>query len=179
MRCTSALLFLFFTSALYANEVLEVVELKLLDALDETRGWCVDLFAHGKNAMPQGGFQGHTCFMYRGTGPAEDQGFDRHKIKAEGKFHLVYSGVCMTLHENRAGSFVGAEKCTDEKAQQFTLTEQGRIMARAEPELCLTLGMHSVPSSERVESASTPPPKTNDKIHLVRGLSRKMYRPER
>ena len=43
------------------------VEIKLIDALDEPRSWCVDLFAHRQNALPLGGFQGHNCFFGHGA----------------------------------------------------------------------------------------------------------------
>ena len=67
-----ALLSVFLVPAAQAD----VVEIKLVDPQDETRGWCVDLFAHLTNAMPVGGFQGHDCFLYFGSGPQVDQGFD-------------------------------------------------------------------------------------------------------
>ena len=76
----------------------DVVEIKLADAQDETRGWCVDLFAHLTNAMPLGGFQGHDCFLYFGSGPQIDQGFDEELI-AESRFRLPYWDVCMTLQD--------------------------------------------------------------------------------
>jgi len=171
MRLSIVIVALIFSSILCANEAPEVAELKLLNPLDEMRGWCVDLFADHKDAMPQGGFQGHTCFMYMGDGPTEDQGFDVQKVRDAGKFHLLYWDVCMTLHQANAGSFVAAEKCTDEKAQQFDLGVNGRITPLAVPELCLTLGAHSVPGGGQLAPVGTRPPKSNDKIHLIRRLT--------
>jgi len=162
---------LILSTALWAAETPETAEIKLLSPLDETRGWCVDLFAHRKGANPLGGFQGHNCFMYFGEGPTEDQGFNVSQIKNEGKFHLVYWDVCMTLHEPVAGAFVASEKCSGELAQQFEFDQDGRVMPLAAPELCLTLGTRSVPGGGRLAAVGTRPPKSNEKIHLIRRLS--------
>lgn len=176
MRCLIILLMLLCSSAWAAKQPvnqtdIETAELKLLNALDETRGWCVDLFAHRTGALPIGGFQGHNCFMYMGFGPTEDQGFVVETAKKEGRFHLLYWDVCMTLHENKAGSFVAAEACTDELGQKFTWADDGRITPDAAPELCLTMGKHSVPGGGRLAPVGTRPPKSNEKIHLIRRLS--------
>lgn len=161
----------FFTpvSVMAADDVV-TAELKLLSPLDETRGWCVDLFAHRKGANPLGGFQGHNCFMYMGDGPTEDQGFDVAKTK-QGTFHLVYWDVCMTMHEPVAGAFVASEKCTGEPAQQFEFAKDGRVIPTAVPDLCLTLGRRSVPGGGRLAPVGTRPPESNDKIHLIRRLT--------
>ena len=156
----------------------ETAELTLLSPLDETRGWCVDLFAHRQRAMPQGGFQGHNCFLYLGDGPTEDQGFDVNMLKEDGKLYLPYWDVCMTLHEPNARSFVAAETCSGERAQQFEFGEDGRVIAVAAPDLCLTLGAHSVPGGGRLAPVGTRPPANNEKIHIIRRLTFETCSPE-
>ena len=149
----------------------KVAEIKLLDPLDETRGWCVDLFAHRTNAIPLGGFQGHNCFLYMGLGPTEDQGFDIEQIKDKGEFYLVFWDVCMTLYEPKSGSFVAAESCSGEKNQQFELRDDGQIVSKQAPELCLTLGALSIPGGGRLAPVGARPPATNEGIPQIRRLT--------
>lgn len=136
-----------------------LAEIKLINPLEETRGWCVDLFAHLTGGLPVGGFQGHNCFLYMGGGPTEDQGFDAEMFLNEGKIRLAYFDICMTVHEPNAGSFVASEPCTGEANQQFDIKETGEIVSVSAPQLCLTLG-------DRVVTGGGGVP-----IHLIRGLS--------
>ena len=136
-----------------------LTEMKLISPLEETRGWCVDLFAHLTGGLPVGGFQGHTCFSYEANGVTEDQGFDRERIEASGEIRIVYFDRCMTLHEPKAGSFVAADPCDDGKAQDFEFQADGRIVPVSTPDLCLTMGTDSVPGGG------------GNPIHLIRKLS--------
>ncbi len=136
-----------------------LTEMKLNSPLEETHGWCVDLFAHLTGGLPIGGFQGHTCFSYAGNGVTEDQGFDLEQIAAKSQIRIVYFDRCMTLHEPNPGSFVAAEPCNDGEAQDFELQANGRIVPGSAPDLCLTMGTDSVPGG-----GGAP-------IHLIRKLS--------
>ena len=148
----------------------EVVEIKLIDAQDETRGWCVDLFAHLTNAKPLGGFQGHDCFLYFGRGPQIDQGFVEALIP-QGEFRLPYWDICMTLQEPKHHSFVAAEPCNGERAQQITMQDNGRITPDMAPELCLTLGSITIPGGGRLAAVGARPPADNEGIPQIRRLS--------
>lgn len=161
-----ALLSIFLFQAAHAG----VVEIKLVDAQDETRGWCVDLFAHLTNAMPLGGFQGHDCFLYFGSGPQIDQGFDEALI-AKGRFRLPHWDVCMTLQEPKHHSYVAAEPCSDEPAQKITLHEDGRITPDAAPELCLTIGSITIPGGGRLAPEGARPPANNEDIPQIRRMT--------
>jgi len=136
-----------------------LTEVKLISPLEETRGWCVDLFAHLTGGLPIGGFQGHNCFSYMGNGVTEDQGFDFEQIEETGEIRIVYFDRCMTLHEPNPGSFVAAEPCDGAAAQQFEIQANGRIVPERAPDLCLTMGTDSVPGGG------------GDPIHLIRKLS--------
>lgn len=152
-------------------EVVQLAEIKLIDSLDETRGWCVDLFAHLTNAMPLGGFQGHNCFLYMGRGPTQDQGFEVRRIREEGVFELSHFNMCMTMQEPRSGSYVGAEPCVGEPAQQFDMREDGRIVSRSAPDLCLTMGDTTVPGGGRLAAVGARPPANNTNIPQIRKLT--------
>ena len=53
----------------------EVVEIYLLETLDESRGFCLDIKGYKSNANIDNGLQAHTCYSYQGM-VAVDQGFD-------------------------------------------------------------------------------------------------------
>ena len=59
IKFASWLVTIVFSSTLHAQTL---AEMKLISPLEETRGWCVDLFAHLTGGQPIGGFQGHSCF---------------------------------------------------------------------------------------------------------------------
>jgi len=148
----------------------DVVEIKLADTQDEARGWCVDLFAHLTNALPLGGFQGHDCFLYFGSGPQVDQGFDEELI-AEGRFQLPHWDICMTLQEPKHHSYVAAEPCSDDPAQKITMHDNGRITPDTAPELCLTIGSITIPGGGRLAPLGARPPVDNADIPQIRRMT--------
>ena len=144
--------------------------IQLMDPLDDSRGWCVDLFAHLTGALPLGGLQGHNCFLYMGRGPTEDQGFDAELIEEQGEIRMIHFDMCMTLHEPNPGSFVPIETCNDGEAQDFEMTADGRIAPLMAPELCLTLGAASVPGGGRLATVGREA-RNNDNIPQIRRLT--------
>ena len=144
--------------------------IQLIDPLDDSRGWCVDLFAHLTGALPLGGLQGHNCFLYMGRGPTEDQGFDAELIEQRGEIRIIHFDMCMTLHEPNPGSFVPIETCNDGEAQDFEMTADGRIVPAMAPELCLTLGATSVPGGGRLAAVGREA-RNNDNIPQIRRLT--------
>lgn len=161
-RITTAMLISLALLAQTANVTAATVtkaELKLIAPLEEARGWCVDLFGHLTGGIPAGGFQGHNCFLYMGNGPTEDQGFDAEMFNEKGVIRLEYFDICMTLYEEKAGSFVASEPCIDDDSQKFDIKDSGEIVSLAAPGLCLTMGSRIVTGGG------------GDPIHLIRKLS--------
>ena len=144
--------------------------IQLIDPLDDSRGWCVDLFAHLTGALPLGGLQGHNCFLYMGRGPTEDQGFDAELIEARGEIRIIHFDMCMTLHDPNPGSFVPIETCNDGEDQDFEMTADGRILPLMAPDLCLTLGATSVPGGGRLAPVGREA-QNNDNIPQIRRLT--------
>lgn len=115
-------------------------EVKLVAALEEDRGWCLDLRGAQQNAAPIGGVHGHTCYTYQGNGVALDQGFFVENVQENNEFRMSgFPDLCMTLYEPRAGSFISIETCDDRASQDFVLDESGKIYSETHPELCMTL----------------------------------------
>ena len=131
-----SLLFLF---AINANAETPV-EVKLIAAIEEDRGWCLDLRGRLTNAQPIGGLHGHTCDSYAGNGLAPDQAYALESIQEKSEFRLIeYNDKCMTLYETQAGSFISMETCDGRATQQMTMNESGQIFPKMMPELCLTM----------------------------------------
>ncbi len=64
--------------AAYATEL---VEIKLIEPIDEARGYCLNIAGgRGTNAPLDKGLQAHTCYDYTG-GLLEDQSFDAALIE--------------------------------------------------------------------------------------------------
>ena len=116
------------------------VEVKLKAAIEEDRGWCLDLRGGTRNAVAIGGIHGHTCYAYQGNGPARDQAFSQEDIETNNTFRLTgFENKCMTLYEPKEGSFISLETCDGREAQQITMTADGRIKPVKMPELCMTM----------------------------------------
>jgi len=131
---------LFFASAALADRAVEVVLIETLP--DEARGWCIDAAGHQQNAIMAGGVHGHTCYSYEER-IGVDQGFSAEGIE-EGYFRLVEFDHCMSMSINESGSWIALTPCDGRIEQQFEMTDDGLIISRAAPELCITLGLDMV-----------------------------------
>jgi|GEM_PF-5292912 len=74
----------------------ELVEVRLVDDVDQSRGYCPDIAGRrGTDAPLDKGLQAHTCYDYTG-GLLEDQSFDATLIE-QGQFRIPYFDVCMSV----------------------------------------------------------------------------------
>lgn len=164
-------------SATIDDAPVELVEIKLIDAQDEARGYCVDLFDHLTRAQPIAGLQAHDCFLYMGDGPKQDQGFDLTLFNKTGQLRLAHFDICMEVHNPQAsspGSFVATEACTGSPVQTFKINDQGAISPQANEELCLTIGDTTVPGGPRVVPPGIDmvfPPENNNNMAAIRRLT--------
>lgn len=136
------------------------VEVKLIAAMEEDRGWCLDLRGRMNNAAPIGGVHGHTCDTYSGNGPIVDQAFSMDTILQEDEFRLLaFFDKCMTLYAPGEGSFVSLETCDGRETQGIMMNEKGQIIPKMLPELCLTAGAVVLPGGG------------GNPLHLMRDIS--------
>ena len=76
---TSLIIFLCITvSVVWGKTEVNLVEIKLLDNLDDKRGFCIDIRGHKSKAKIERGLQTHTCYSYQGD-IAVEQGFDANR----------------------------------------------------------------------------------------------------
>ena len=130
-----------FASAALADKAVEVVLIETLP--DEARGWCIDAAGHQQNAIMVGGVHGHTCYSYEGR-IAVDQGFSLEDIENKGVFRLMAFDHCMSMAIREPDSWIALTPCDGRVEQQFEITDDGRIISKAAPELCITLGTDMV-----------------------------------
>jgi hypothetical protein len=66
----------------------ETAEVYLLNNLNDSRGFCVDMTGYKTNADVNKVLQTHSCYSYQGS-VSVDQGFDVSKI-SNGEFNLPF-----------------------------------------------------------------------------------------
>ena len=140
-------------------EAWPLVEVKLVDDLDEPRGYCLDVAGgKGTNAVIGKGLQAHTCYGYTGNF-LEDQSFDLTLLE-NGTFFINYFNVCMTAESLNQGVGVVLEKCAGSSKQKFSLESNGNIITALRKNLCVTVN-----GAEKQEGKGGSP------VHVMRSLS--------
>jgi hypothetical protein len=145
------------TGSVFASEL---VEIRLVDDIDENRGYCLDIAGgKGTSAPVENGLQAHTCYDYTGA-LLEDQGFDVELIDA-GQFKITYFDVCMVASSNEAGASLMLAACDSASAlQKFSIEENGSLVLNDNPDLCIT-----VSSTEKREGRGATP------VHVMRPIT--------
>ncbi len=137
----------------------KLVEVRLVDDIDEARGYCLDVAGgQGTRAPLNKGLQAHTCYDYKGR-LLEDQSFDPALIK-ENMFKLPYFDVCMQASSLQASAAIELAKCNGASNQEFSLQQDGHLVLVANPELCVTANMN-----HKKEGRGGRP------VHVMRSLS--------
>ena len=76
----------------------ETVEVYLLNTLNDSRGYCIDMKGYKTNADINKSLQAHSCYSYQGE-ISVDQGFDIAKITDE-EFYIRHFKVCVEAEKN-------------------------------------------------------------------------------
>jgi hypothetical protein len=135
----------------------ETVEVYLLNNLNDTRGFCIDMTGYKTNADVNKALQTHSCYSYQGS-VSVDQGFDVSKI-SNGEFNLPFFNVCMEVENAETSSGLILGGCDKSPKQQFVFEDDGKIKPVNDPGLCLTA------SGDYREGGGGSP------VHLIRDLS--------
>ena len=135
----------------------ETVEVYLLNNLNDTRGFCIDMTGYKTNADVNKALQTHSCYSYQGS-VSVDQGFDVSKIST-GEFSLPFFNVCMEVENTESSSGLILRVCDNNPKQQFVFEDDGKIKPVNDLGLCLTA------SSDYREGGGGSP------VHLIRDLS--------
>ena len=133
------------------------VEIYLIDNLDDSRGYCLDMKGYKENADTSRNMQVHTCYSYQGE-IAVDQGFNKGKI-AEKEFYISHFKVCLEAENIESSSTIELNSCDKNQKQKFILQSNGKINPEGNINLCLTASV-----SSREGGGGNP-------VHLIRDLS--------
>lgn len=138
----------------------KLVEIRLIDAVDEARGYCLDVSGgKGEGAAVEKGLQAHTCYDYTGS-LLVDQSFDAALVASSGEFKIPHFNVCMTASGTQVGASLQLTACEGKDTQLFTLKPDGQIVLQSNDTLCVT-----VSSTEKKEG------KGGDPKHVMRPVS--------
>ena len=134
------------------------VEIYLLNQLDDSRGFCIDIRGHKLKAKIDKGLQAHTCYSYQGK-ISPDQGFDSLKL-TKNQFFLPSFNVCMEASSLETSSNLKLGKCDRNKLQNFEWSNKNEIRLIGNKKLCLTVDQ----GQSKKGGGGTP-------VHLMRNLS--------
>ena len=71
----------------------QIGEVYLLNTLNDSRGYCIDMKGYKNNADINKSLQAHSCYSYQGE-ISVDQGFNVSNISNE-EFNIPHFKVCM------------------------------------------------------------------------------------
>ena len=134
------------------------VEIYLLNQLDDSRGFCIDIKGHKLKAQINKGLQAHTCYSYQGK-ISPDQGFNSLKL-TKNQFILPSFNVCMEASSLTPSTNLRLRKCDRNKLQNFELSNKNEIRLIANRKLCITVDQ----GQSKKGGGGSP-------IHLMRNLS--------
>ena len=134
------------------------VEIYLLNQLDDSRGFCIDIKGHKLKAQINKGLQAHTCYSYQGE-ISPDQGFNSRKL-TKNQFILTSFNVCMEASSLTPPANLRLKKCDRNKLQNFEWSTENKIHLVGNRKLCLTVDQ----GQSKKGGGGSP-------IHLMRNLS--------
>ena len=137
------------------------VEVYLLNQLDDSRGFCIDVRGHKFKAQINKGLQAHTCYSYQGE-ISPDQGFSSLKL-TKNQFILPSFNVCMEASSLTPSSNLRLRKCDRNKLQNFEWSNKNKIHLIDNRKLCLTVDQ----GQSKKGGGGSP-------VHLMRNLSLKL-----
>ena len=134
------------------------VEVYLLNQLDDSRSFCIDVRGHKFKAQVNKGLQAHTCYSYQGE-ISPDQGFNSLKL-TKNQFFLPVFNTCMEASSLTPSAELRLRKCNRNKLQNFEWTNKNQIRLISNRKLCLTVDQ----GQSKKGGGGTP-------VHLMRNLS--------
>lgn len=106
--------------------------LRTVQALDEPRGYCLDIRGEGQSLQLDEPLQAHTC---KYGAPLDDQRFER---TADGAIRAAAYDRCLTAASLTAGAQLGVRPCGTAATQRWSMV-WGRLSPLSRPDLCVTV----------------------------------------
>ena len=149
--------YLFFTASnVWSKSGVDLVEIKLLNDLDDKRGFCIDIKGYKFRAKIKRGIQAHTCYSYQGE-IAVDQGLDTKKLKQK---QLFFPNFNVCVHPSSYNNPLRLILVGCKNTQEFIFAEDNTIRLKNYTNLCLTVAK----KPSRKGRGGSP-------LHLMRNLS--------
>ncbi len=117
--------------------------LRTIQALDDARGYCLDIRGEGATLQLDQPLQAHTC---KYGGPLDDQRFES---TPDGAVKAAAYNRCLAVASLAAGAHLVLQPCSSAATQRWTMT-WGRLSPKSRPELCVTF------AGNKGEPAGTP-----------------------
>ena len=117
--------------------------LRTIHALDDARGYCLDIAGPPETLRLDDPLQLHTC---KYGAPLDDQRFER---TADGAIRATRYGRCLAAAALEPGARLLVRTCADAPAQRWSMA-WGRLSPASRPELCVAA------AGEKGEPAGTP-----------------------
>jgi acetyl esterase/lipase len=105
--------------------------LRTISALDEPRGYCLDISGSGPTLDLNAPLQAHTC---KGQSPLDDQLFELAEQQVRASEH----DRCLAVEAPEAGQTLHLRGCSDSRLQRWRFVD-GRLSLASRPELCVAL----------------------------------------
>ena len=144
------------TSVVSGQSDFDLVEIKLINNLDDKRGFCIDIKGHKSRAKIERGLQAHTCYSYQGE-IAIDQGLDADRLKQK---ELFFPNFNVCVHPSSYNNPLSLTLIKCKNTQGFILNEDNTIRLKNNSNLCLTVAKEE----SRKGGGGSP-------VHLMRNLS--------
>jgi hypothetical protein len=143
------------------------VFIKLVDPLDDKRGFCIDIPGHLQGVRVDMALVVHTCkdgfWNY-------DERFDDTAFKADGQLKMPAFDRCLAVDQLESGTALQLTACDQANARQGWAHVDGQLRLSAQPKLCLTV---ADTASEVSRGTRNHPVR-----HLVRPLSLALCSPQ-
>ena len=143
-------------SVVWSKLEFDLVEIKLINNLDDKRGFCIDIKGHKSRAKIERGLQAHTCYSYQGE-IAIDQGLDADRLKQK---ELFFPNFDVCVHPSSYNNPLSLTLIKCKNIQEFILDEDNTIRLKNNTNLCLTVAKEE----SRKGGGGSP-------VHLMRNLS--------
>ncbi len=105
--------------------------LRATHALDEPRGYCLDISGSGATLDLEAPLQAHTC---KAVAPIDDQLFELVEQRIRASEH----DRCLAVEALEAGQALHVRACSDSRLQRWRFAD-GRLSPASDPKLCVAL----------------------------------------
>ena len=143
-------------SVVWSKSEVNLVEIKLLDDLDDKRGFCIDIKGYKSKAKVDRGLQAHTCYSYQGH-IAVDQGLDANRLKQK---DLYFPNFDVCVHPSSYNNSLSLNLLICKGTQEFIFDKDNTIRLKNNINLCLTVAKEEA----RKGGGGSP-------VHLMRNIS--------